>query len=58
LVSDAAFDLDAHTSSGSISVGMPMTVQGTLGRKEVHGKIRGGGIPMEIQTGSGDIEIE
>ncbi len=57
LVADAAFDLDAHTSSGSISVDMPMMVQGSIGRKEVHGKVRGGGIPMEIRTGSGDIDI-
>jgi len=58
LVADAAFDLDAHTSSGSISVDLPMTVQGTLGRKEIHGKVRGGGVPMQIRTGSGDIGIE
>lgn len=56
--SDAAFDLDAHTSSGSISVDRPVTVQGQLGRKDIRGKVRGGGVPVEVQTGSGNIEIE
>jgi hypothetical protein len=55
---DAAFDLDAHTSSGSISVDHPVTVQGSIGRKEVRGKVRGGGVPVEVETGSGNIEIE
>jgi DUF4097 and DUF4098 domain-containing protein YvlB len=56
--SDAAFDLDAHTSSGSISVDHPVTVQGTVGRKQIRGKVRGGGVPVEVETGSGNIEIQ
>ena len=58
LASSAAFDLDAHTSSGSISVSQPVTVQGTIGRKELRGKVRGGGVPVEVRTGSGNIEIQ
>lgn len=58
LASDAAFDLDAHTSSGSISISQPVTVQGTIGRKELRGKVHGGGVPVEVKTGSGNIEIE
>jgi len=58
LASEAAFDLDAHTSSGSISVAQPVTVQGTMGRKELRGKIHGGGVPVEVETGSGNIEIQ
>jgi len=58
LTSDAAFDLDAHTSSGNISVAQPVTVQGTIGRKDLHGKVRGGGVPVEVETGSGNIEIQ
>ncbi len=54
----AAFDLDAHTSSGSISVGQPLTVQGSVGRKEIRGRVGGGGVPVEVETGSGDIRIE
>jgi DUF4097 and DUF4098 domain-containing protein YvlB len=57
LPSDASFDINAHTSSGSISLNHPVTVQGTIGRKEVHGKVRGGGVPVEVETGSGSIAI-
>ncbi len=56
--SDASFDLDAHTSSGSISVDHPVTVQGSIGRKQVRGKVRRGGVPVEVETGSGNIEIQ
>jgi Uncharacterized conserved protein len=55
--SDAAFDLDAETSSGSVSVNHPITVSGSIGKKEVRGKVRGGGVPVEIRTGSGSVEI-
>jgi DUF4097 and DUF4098 domain-containing protein YvlB len=55
--SDASFDLVAHTSSGSISVDQPHTVQGSIGRKEIRGKVGGGGVPVEVETGSGDIQI-
>ena len=58
LPSDAAFDLDAHTSSGSISVDHPHTVQGSIGRKEVRGRVGRGGVPVEVETGSGDIQIQ
>jgi DUF4097 and DUF4098 domain-containing protein YvlB len=58
LASDAGFDLDARTSSGSISVSQPVTVQGSLGRKELRGKVHGGGVPVEVETGSGNIEIQ
>jgi len=55
--SNASFDLDAHTGSGSVSIAHPLTVQGAIGRKEVRGKVGAGGVPVEIETGSGDIEI-
>jgi DUF4097 and DUF4098 domain-containing protein YvlB len=58
LASDAGFDLDAHTSSGSISVSQPVTVQGTMGHKELRGKVHGGGVPVKVETGSGNIEIQ
>lgn len=56
--SDASFDLAAHTSSGSISVEQPHTVQGSIGRKEIRGRVGGGGVPVEVETGSGDIQIQ
>jgi DUF4097 and DUF4098 domain-containing protein YvlB len=58
LPSDAAFDLEAHTSSGSVSVEQPHTVQGSIGRKEIRGRVGGGGVPVEVETGSGDIQIQ
>jgi DUF4097 and DUF4098 domain-containing protein YvlB len=55
---DAAFNLDASTNSGTISLNdHPVTVQGTIGRHEVRGKVHGGGSLLEIRTGSGDVEI-
>jgi hypothetical protein len=58
LGSGAAFDLDAHTSSGSISVSQPVTVQGAMGKRELRGKVNGGGVQVEVETGSGNIEIQ
>jgi hypothetical protein len=58
LAAAAGFDLDAHTSSGSISVSQPVTVQGTMGKRELRGKVNGGGVPVEVETGSGDIEVQ
>jgi DUF4097 and DUF4098 domain-containing protein YvlB len=55
--SDASFDLYAHTGSGGINVGAPITVQGALGKREIRGKVRGGGVPVEVETGSGGIDI-
>jgi hypothetical protein len=57
LPSSAAFDLDARTSSGSLAVDHPVTVQGSLGKKHIQGKVRGGGVPIDVETGSGDINI-
>lgn len=58
LPSGAAFELNAHTSSGHISTVHPITVQGTVGRGELRGKVRGGGPLLELETGSGNIQIE
>lgn len=58
LPENASFDLDAHTGSGSINLSHPVSVQGSINKKEVHGKVGGGGVPVSVQTGSGSIEIE
>src|SRR5579859_2127445 len=62
LPSNAAFDADISTSSGSIDVGSPieMTVQGRVQeeRKSIRGKVRGGGPLLRVRTGSGDVHIE
>ena len=58
LPSTAAFDLYAHTGSGSVESDHPITVQGKVNRHELRGKVRGGGIRLEASTGSGDIRIQ
>ncbi len=62
LPSNAAFDADISTSSGSVDVGEPieMTVQGRIGdsHKQIRGKVHGGGPLLRVRTGSGDIHIQ
>ena len=55
---NASFELNAHTGSGSINLNHPVAVQGSIGRKEVHGKVGGGGVPVRVETGSGSISID
>jgi DUF4097 and DUF4098 domain-containing protein YvlB len=58
---DSGFDLDATTSSGSLTVDHPvtMTIQGDVerSRRSVKGKVGGGGQALTVRTGSGDIRI-
>jgi DUF4097 and DUF4098 domain-containing protein YvlB len=57
---DAAFDVDVSSSSGSVTLGHPVTttVQGRIqeSRKSVVGKVRGGGPMISVHTGSGDVQ--
>ena len=59
---NASFDADISTSSGTIEVNSPleMTVQGRVQetRKQIHGKVRGGGPLLSVRTGSGDIRVD
>lgn len=62
LPNNAAFDADISTSSGTVDVNSPleMTVQGRVqeSRKQIRGKVRGGGPTLSVRTGSGDIQIQ
>lgn len=62
LPSGAAFDLDASTGSGTLEVGHPvtMTIEGRVREhpRTIRGKVRGGGLPLTVHTGSGDIRID
>jgi hypothetical protein len=62
LPSNAAFDADISTSSGTVDVGEPieMTVQGRVGdtHKQIRGKVHGGGALLRVRTGSGDIHVQ
>jgi len=59
---DAAFDVDISSSSGSVTLGHPVTttVQGRIqeSRKSVVGKVRGGGPIISVHTGSGDVRVD
>lgn len=59
---DAAFDVDVSSSSGSVTMGHPVTttVQGRIqeSRKSVVGKVHGGGPMISVHTGSGDVRVE
>jgi Toastrack DUF4097 len=54
----ASFNLDAHTDSGQIVTRRSVTVQGTLGRGTLRGKVGSGGPIVNLRTGSGSIRIE
>ncbi len=58
LPAGSAFDLNAHTSSGHISTAHAITVQGTVKRGELRGKVGAGGPLLELETASGNIQIE
>ncbi|HXZ81018.1 MAG TPA: DUF4097 family beta strand repeat-containing protein [Terriglobales bacterium] len=56
---DARFDLYAHTSSGSLQLDVPVEVQGEISKREIRGKVRGGGsFALNVHTGSGSIRIQ
>jgi hypothetical protein len=60
--SDAAFDVDVSSSSGTVVVNYPVTttLQGRVeeSRKSVVGKVRGGGPTISVHTRSGDIHVD
>jgi hypothetical protein len=62
LPANAAFDANLSTSSGTVDVNraITMTVEGRVQemRKQIVGKVGGGGPPLTVRTGSGDIHIE
>ena len=55
---DAAFDIEARTSSGSVSSVPPVTMSGEIDRRRLVGKVRGGGPLVKISTSSGSIRIK
>jgi Putative adhesin len=59
---EAAFDVDISSNSGTVTLGHPVTttVQGRIeeSRKSVVGKVRGGGPTISVHTGSGDVAVD
>jgi DUF4097 and DUF4098 domain-containing protein YvlB len=57
LPAEASFSLDARSNSGHIETSAPVTMKGTLSRREVKGDVRGGGRRLQLRTASGSITI-
>jgi len=57
LPDDAAFQLDAESSSGGIVVDHPVMVQGKISKRHIRGEVRGGGDLLRIDTSSGGIRV-
>ncbi|HET9839720.1 MAG TPA: DUF4097 family beta strand repeat-containing protein [Candidatus Angelobacter sp.] len=54
----ASFNIDARTSSGSLTVRHPVTMQGSISHNHLQGKAGNGGVLLDLHTGSGDIEVD
>jgi DUF4097 and DUF4098 domain-containing protein YvlB len=50
-------NLEASTNDGHISLGIPVTVEGTFSSSRVQGKMNGGGGQVSIRTGDGSIHL-
>lgn len=57
LPSDLQANIDASTNDGHISLGIPVTVEGTFSNSQIRGKMNGGGQTVTIHTGDGSIRL-
>jgi hypothetical protein len=57
LPSEFQADIDATTGDGHISLGIPVTVEGTFSKSQIRGKMNGGGQSLTIHTGDGSIRL-
>jgi hypothetical protein len=57
LPGDLQANLDASTHDGHISLGIPVTVEGTFSSSRVNGKMNGGGQAIVVRTGDGSIHL-
>jgi DUF4097 and DUF4098 domain-containing protein YvlB len=54
---DLQANIEASTHDGHISLGLPITVEGTFSSSRIQGKLNGGGQPVTIRTGDGSIHL-
>lgn len=54
---DLQANIEASTHDGHISLGLPVTVEGTFSSSRIQGKLNGGGQPLTIHTGDGSIHL-
>jgi hypothetical protein len=52
-----AADLEAHTGDGRIRTDFPVSSMGEVREDRVRGKLNGGGPPLELQSGDGNIDL-
>jgi hypothetical protein len=57
LPADLQANIDASTNDGHISLGIPVTVEGTFSNSQIHGKMNGGGESLTVHTGDGSIRL-
>jgi hypothetical protein len=57
LPSDLRANVDLHTGDGGITLGLPLTVNGSQNKHDMHGTLNGGGPEVRIRTGDGPISI-
>jgi DUF4097 and DUF4098 domain-containing protein YvlB len=54
----SAFNLDAHTSGGSVHSDLPVVTQGKASKHEVKGPVNGGGKLVVLRTNGGSIQVK
>jgi Putative adhesin len=54
---DLQANIDASTHEGHISLGLPVTVEGSFSSSKISGKLNGGGQTLTIRTGDGSIHL-
>jgi len=57
LPGDLQANIEASTNDGRISLGIPVTVEGTFSNSRISGKMNGGGQQLLIHTGDGSIHL-
>jgi hypothetical protein len=57
LPGDLQANIEASTNDGRISLGIPVTVEGTFSTSRISGKMNGGGMQLTIHTGDGSIHL-
>jgi hypothetical protein len=57
LPGDLAADVALHTD-GSITTNIPIAVEGSFGRHDIHGKMNGGGNRLTVHTSDGSVTLD
>ncbi len=58
LPTDAGAELDVRSVNGDFQSELPLTLRGSLGAREFHGRLGAGGSPIRIRTVNGAIRVE